>query len=67
MSQFSLADILAAKKRIAGTIHRTPVLTSSTINHLCNKEVYFKCEHLQKTGSFKSRGALNAVSLLIAI
>lgn len=56
----TLADILAASERIASHIHKTPVFTSDSINNLLSKRVYFKAEHLQKTGSFKVRGALNA-------
>lgn len=40
---------------------KTPVHTSSLVDKLVGKNVYFKCENLQKTGSFKARGALNAV------
>ena len=50
-----------AHARIASRIHRTPVLRSATIDALCNAEVVFKCENLQKTGSFKIRGATNAI------
>jgi threonine dehydratase len=42
-------------------IHRTPVLTSSSINELTGSSLFFKCENFQKTGSFKLRGAMNAV------
>lgn len=42
-------------------IHRTPVLTSHQLNKLAGCELYFKCENFQKTGSFKIRGAMNAV------
>uniref|UniRef100_A0A2K6VTQ1 L-serine ammonia-lyase n=1 Tax=Onchocerca volvulus TaxID=6282 RepID=A0A2K6VTQ1_ONCVO len=62
---FSFVDICAASDRISGTIHKTPVMTSSYINSLFDMEVYFKCDHLQKTGSFKARGALNAVKMII--
>ena len=54
-------DVLAARARCDGRLHRTPVLTCSTIDELAGCEVFFKCEMLQKTGSFKPRGALNAV------
>ena len=47
--------------RVASRIHRTPVLTSSSLNEIAGAEIYFKCENLQKTGSFKIRGATNAV------
>jgi len=50
-----------AHRRIAPRIHRTPVLTASSLNDIAGAEIYFKCENLQKTGSFKIRGATNAV------
>src|ERR1700745_3686375 len=53
--------IQAAHQRIAPRIHRTPVLTSATIDALCGAEIFFKCENFQKTGSFKIRGATNAI------
>ena len=57
-------DVCAARERIAPYAHRTPVLTSSAVDRLCRARVAFKCENFQKTGSFKFRGALNAVSSL---
>lgn len=54
-------EILQAQLRIYPHVHHTPVITSATVDRLVGKEVYFKCESLQKTGSFKARGALNAV------
>src|SRR5262252_2196454 len=57
----SWKQIEEAHKRIAAHIHRTPVLTSQTANKLSGARVYFKCENLQKTGSFKIRGAANAI------
>ena len=53
--------ILAAHARIAPRIHRTPVLTSSSLNAMAGAQLFFKCENLQKTGSFKIRGASNAI------
>jgi len=53
--------ILEAHERIRGRIHRTPVLTSASLNALSGAELFFKCENLQKTGSFKIRGATNAI------
>src|SRR5882672_9830339 len=53
--------ISEAHERIAARIHRTPVLRSATLDELCQAEIYFKCENLQKTGSFKIRGATNAI------
>jgi threonine dehydratase len=57
----SLEDIRAAHKRIAPQIHRTPVLTSSALDEIAGMRLFFKCENFQSTGSFKIRGATNAV------
>ena len=57
----TLADIRAAHARIADKIHRTPVLTSATLDALCGGRLFFKCENFQKIGAFKARGAANAV------
>lgn len=54
-------EILAAAERIAAHVHRTPVATCATLNRLTGTRLYFKCEHLQKVGAFKARGATNAV------
>jgi threonine dehydratase len=53
--------ISEAHQRIAARIHRTPVLRSATLDALSGAELFFKCENLQKTGSFKIRGAANAI------
>jgi len=53
--------IRAAHRRISSRIHRTPVITSASLDELSGARLYFKCENLQKTGSFKIRGAANAV------
>lgn len=55
-----LEDVQAAALRIAPYIHRTPVFTSQGLDRLLGRQLFFKAEHLQKTGSFKARGALNA-------
>jgi threonine dehydratase len=61
----SLDAIRAARSRLTGRLHITPSLSSRTIARLAGAaEVGLKCESLQRTGSFKVRGALNAVSLL---
>ena len=52
--------------RIAPRIHRTPIFTSSSLDTLAEARFFFKCENLQKTGSFKIRGAANAVLSLSA-
>ena len=57
----SWETILAAHARIAPSIHRTPVLTSTSLNAMTGAHLFFKCENLQKTGSFKIRGASNAI------
>jgi len=57
-------DVRAARARIAPFAHRTPVLTSSSIDRMADTHVVFKCENLQRTGSFKFRGAVNAVASL---
>jgi len=59
-----LQDVRAAAQRIAGRAHRTPVTTCATIDRLVGRRVFFKCEHLQKVGAFKFRGACNAVMKL---
>jgi threonine dehydratase len=55
-----LSDIYAAQRRIAPYIHQTPVLTSQLLDQKLGRRLFLKAEHLQKTGSFKARGALNA-------
>jgi len=57
----SLEDLREAHQRIEPFIHRTPVLTSATINRMAGGEIFFKCENFQKAGAFKIRGACNAV------
>jgi threonine dehydratase len=56
-----LADIRDAHARIAPFVHRTPVMTCRAIDEEVGAALYFKCEHLQKVGAFKARGACNAV------
>lgn len=57
----TLADVEAAADRIAPHIHRTPVLTSRALDDLSGAELHLKAEHLQRAGSFKARGAFNAL------
>jgi threonine dehydratase len=59
-----LKEVKAAAKRIGPHVHNTPVLTCSTIDKMLNATVYFKCENFQRGGSFKIRGAINAISQL---
>src|SRR6202046_2376129 len=51
----------AAHRLISPRIHRTPVITCASLNQIAGAQLFFKCENLQKTGSFKIRGATNAV------
>ncbi|KAA5834526.1 threo-3-hydroxy-L-aspartate ammonia-lyase [Saccharopolyspora hirsuta] len=60
----SAADVQDAADRLAGVAHRTPVITSSTLNELVGAEVFVKCENFQRMGAFKFRGAYNAISRL---
>lgn len=55
-----------AHKRIAGYVHRTPVMKSSGLNEMAGCELFFKCENFQNIGAFKARGAMNAALLLSA-
>ena len=54
-------DIIDTYERIKNHIHRTPILTSSSLNSIFGCELFFKCENMQKVGAFKFRGASNAV------
>ncbi len=53
------ADVLAAQERVSDAVRRTPVFTSTRIGDQVGVKLYLKAESLQKTGSFKVRGALN--------
>lgn len=54
-------DIELAYKRINNLVNRTPVLSSASLNKIFNTSLFLKCENFQKAGSFKSRGATNAI------
>jgi threonine dehydratase len=54
-------DIEAANCKIEPYIHKTPILTSDSINKILNTSLFFKCENFQKAGAFKMRGATNAI------
>ena len=58
------SDLLDAAARIKTFIHKTPVLTSQTLNELIGCELFFKCENFQKVGAFKFRGAINTINQL---
>lgn len=58
------AEILAARERLRGVAHVTPVATSATLDQRVGARVFLKCENLQRVGAFKIRGAYNAISRL---
>lgn len=60
-SKIFLQDIQKAHERIKPYIHKTPVLTSQSINKITGADIWFKCENFQRVGAFKFRGAMNAV------
>lgn len=57
----SINDIRAAADRLSGVAHRTPVLTSRTLDRMAGCQVLLKCENFQRVGAFKFRGAYNAI------
>lgn len=59
-------DVLAAQARLGTDVHRTPVLTSTALDAVAGCSVFFKCENMQRTGSFKIRGALHAARCYLA-
>jgi threonine dehydratase len=59
-----LADVEAARLRISGYVHRTPVLTSRLLDDLTGAHLHFKCENFQRVGAFKARGAFSRLTLL---
>lgn len=61
-TSLSVASIQAARERLGAIIHRTPLLSSTALSEMAGGELRFKGEHLQRTGSFKIRGALNRLS-----
>ena len=62
--QFPLERFVEARAGIRHTVHKTPLMGSKTLSKWIGVPVYFKCENLQKTGSFKVRGALHKVTQL---
>ncbi len=57
----TLELIKEAAARIHSRVHRTPVVTSRSFNEVAGREVFFKCENLQRAGAFKARGATNKI------
>lgn len=66
MDTIALNDIREARERIGDTIHRTPLIHSQTFSNWSGYDIYMKAENLQKTGSFKIRGATNKIKSLSA-
>src|SRR3989442_14653763 len=62
--QAMVARLLEARARLAGVAHRTPVMTSRTLDRMTGARLHFKCENLQRMGAFKFRGAYHAISRL---
>lgn len=60
----NLESIKAARERIHARIHHTPIVTSRAFNDVAGRNVYFKCENLQRAGAFKIRGATNKIQSL---
>jgi threonine dehydratase len=60
----TVEDIIAARDRIAGGVYKTPCIESIPLSELCGAQVFCKLELQQRTGSFKERGARNALMLL---
>jgi threonine dehydratase len=63
----TLADLVAAKERLAGVARLTPLLSSGTLSRLSGRIVTLKAENLQLTGAFKIRGAYNTIAQLTAV
>src|SRR3954471_8834805 len=64
LSMPSLSQIHAARARLSGRLHVTPTVTATRLGQRAGIKLLLKCENLQKTGSFKTRGALNKISQL---
>lgn len=63
--KLTLQCVKDAQKRLEGTVHKTSLENSKTFSKLCNCDIFLKTENMQKTGSFKVRGAYNKVSMLV--
>lgn len=64
MAWLTQREFEEARQRISPLVHRTPLLSFATLGRAIGSSVFLKCENLQKTGSFKVRGALNAIAAL---
>ena len=61
-----MTSVLKARARLEGRVRRTPMIISESLTRHCKRPVHLKLEHHQITGSFKLRGAMNAVLSLLA-
>jgi threonine dehydratase len=64
VAELTLDDVKAAARRLEGRVHRTPVLTSRSLDDATGHRVFLKCENFQRAGAFKIRGALNKLLTL---
>jgi threonine dehydratase len=64
MYMVTFEEVADAARRLTGIAHRTPVVTSRTLDEVCGNRMFLKCENLQRIGAFKFRGAYNAISRL---
>lgn len=60
----AIDDVRAAQERLRGVANRTPIVTSRTLDRMTGRTLFLKCEHLQRGGAFKFRGAYNTISEL---
>src|ERR1700730_11731568 len=60
----TIEDLELARERLKGVVKPTPLIHSATLSRMLDAEVYLKPENLQKTGSFKIRGAYNRIAAL---
>jgi len=60
----TIADVEAARERLAGVARETPLYPTETFSRLSGRQVFLKAENLQRTGSFKIRGAFNTIATL---
>ncbi len=65
----TMHDVMAAEHRIKPFVKTTPIMNSKSIDQICgyHRNIFFKCENLQETGTVKVRGALNAVSNILLL
>lgn len=59
-----IVEVVQAKKRLSGVIHDIPLERSGRFSQMTDANIFLKCEHRQKTGSFKVRGAYNKIAIL---